>query len=65
MLEPAVTGFGAPASVTLMSALDTTLAVSVAMSLSRFASPPPPTTAVLVTVTGADCMTFALIVIDG
>ncbi len=66
MLAPAATvGLGEPASVTLMSALEITLAVSVAVSFSRFASPPPPTTAVFVTVAGADCSTLALSVIDG
>jgi hypothetical protein len=65
MLLPAATGFGDPESVTLMSALDTTFATSVALSFARLISPPPPTIAVLVTVDGADCATLALIVIEG
>ena len=65
MLLPAATGFGAPASVTLMSALDTTFATSVAVSFAKLISPPPPTTAVFVTVAGAVCVTLTLIVIDG
>jgi len=47
MLLPAATGFGDPLSVTLMSALETTLAISVALSFARLISPPPLTNAVL------------------
>src|SRR5258708_6218440 len=48
-----------------MSAVDTTLAVSDAMSLSRFPSLPPPTTAVFVTVADAACATATFSVNDG
>jgi hypothetical protein len=64
-LLPAATGFGDALLVTLKSAVETTLAMSVAVSFKRFASPPPPTTAVLTTVDGADCETLAFSVIDG
>jgi hypothetical protein len=37
----------------------------VAVSFSKFASPPPPTTAVFVTVAGAACDTAPFKVIDG
>ena len=65
MLPPAATGFGVPTFVTLMSVLETTVAMSVALSFARLISPPPPTIAVLVTVAGADCVTFALTMIEG
>jgi hypothetical protein len=65
MLAPAATGFGDPALVALMSALEITFATSVAMSLRRLLSPPPPTTAVFVTVAGADCDTLAFSVMKG
>ena len=65
MFDPAATGFGVSASVTLMSAVEPTFAVSVAVSFSRFASFPPPTSAVFVKVTEADCDTLALSVIEG
>jgi hypothetical protein len=65
ILLPAATGFGDPAFVTLKSALDTTLATSVALSFARLISPPPPTSAVFVTVEGAACVTLALTVIEG
>ena len=64
MLLPAATGFGDAALVTLISALETTLATSVALSFARLISPPPDTKAVLVTVEGAVCNTFAVIVIE-
>jgi hypothetical protein len=63
MLLPAATGFGEAASLTAMSAIEITFAVSVAVSFSRFASPPPPTTAVLIRVAGADCEMPAVTVI--
>jgi hypothetical protein len=59
------TGLGEPESVTAMSALETTAAKSVAVSLSRFASPPPETVAVFVRVAGADWDTKALRMIEG
>src|SRR5215831_8724559 len=59
------TGLGEPESVTAMSALEPALAVSVAVSLSRLASPPPAMFAIFVRVAGADCETSALSVIDG
>ena len=65
MLLPAATGLGAPTLVTLRSALDTTVATSVAVSFDRLISPPPLTIAVLATVDGAVWATLALIVIDG
>jgi hypothetical protein len=65
MLLPAATGFGDPVSVTLISADETTVATSVALSFARLISPPPLTNAVLVTVAGAVCATFTLIVIEG
>ena len=65
MLPPATTGFGDAMLLTLTSALETTLATSVALSLARLISPPPPTRAVLVTVDGAVCATLALIVMEG
>jgi hypothetical protein len=65
ILPPAATGFGDPVLVTLMSALETTLATSVALSFARFTSPPPLTSAVFVTVDGAVCATLALSVIEG
>src|ERR1700722_1014560 len=65
MFAPPATGLGEPASVTAISALEPTLAVSVARSLSRFASPPPPTVAVLVTVAGAVGSTLTFSVIGG
>jgi len=65
MLPLAATGLGEPESVTAMSALDPTAAVSIAVSLRRFASPPPETVATLVIVAGADWDTKALRVIEG
>jgi hypothetical protein len=65
MLPLMATGLGAPESVTLTSALDPTAAVSVAVSLRRFASPPPATVAMLVMVAGADWETKAFRVIEG
>src|ERR1700722_8783309 len=65
MLFPAATGFGDPLSVTVISALEPTLATSVAISFNRLASPPPPTIAVFVNVAGDDCDTRAFIVIEG
>ena len=63
---PAATGSGDAALVMLKSALELTFAVSVLeTSLVRLSSPPPPTTAKLFTVAGADCDTFAVIVIGG
>jgi hypothetical protein len=64
-LLPAATGFGDALLVTLKSAVETTLAMSVAVSLRKFASPPPATTAVLVKVAGAAGDTMAFTVIDG
>jgi hypothetical protein len=65
-LLPAATGSGDAAFETLKSAVELTLAVSVLeMSLVRLSSPPPPTTAKLFTVAGADCETLAVIVIGG
>jgi hypothetical protein len=60
MLLPAATGFGDAALVTLRSALEITLATSVALSFARLISPPPDTRAVLVTVEGAVCNTFTV-----
>ncbi len=65
MLPFAATGLGVPASVTAMSELEPTVAVSVAVSFRRFASPPPATVAVLTKVAGEDCDTRAFSVIDG
>ena len=65
MLLPAATGFGDAALVMLKSALEMTLATSVALSFARLISPPPDTRAVLVTVEGAVCNTFAVRVIEG
>ena len=65
MLPLVATGFGEPESVTARSALDPTAAVSVAVSLNRFASPPPATVAAFISVAGADCATNALRVIEG
>src|SRR3982074_1930332 len=65
MLLPAATGFGDPVSATLMSALETTLATSVALSFARLISPPPLTSAVLVTVDGAVWATLAWTMIEG
>jgi len=65
MLLPAVTGSGDAAFVMLRSAMETTLATSVALSFARLTSPPPFTKAVLVSVDGAVCRTLALTVIDG
>src|SRR5215831_20805723 len=48
-----------------MSALEPTIATSVAVSLVRSASPPPPIVATLVNVAGADCATSAFSVIAG
>ncbi len=62
---PAATGLGEPASVTLKSALDRTFAVSVDVFLKGSIAPPPLTTAVLISVAGAVCKTFAVMVIDG
>ena len=45
-----IAAWGAAALVTLRSALETTLATSVALSFARFISLPPLTVAVLVTV---------------
>jgi len=64
-VPPDVTGSGDAASLTLRSALDTTVATSVAVSFEIFSSPPPLTTAVLVTVAGAVCKTFATTLSDG
>jgi hypothetical protein len=64
-LAPAATGLGDAALVTLRSALETTLAVFVAVSFVRLISPPPLTVAVLVTVEGAVCSTLTLMTIDG
>src|SRR5580704_4281846 len=64
MLLPAATGFGEAVLVMLRSALETTLATLVAVSLARLDSPPPPTTAVLVMVEGAVGDTLALMVIE-
>jgi len=65
MLDPLATGFGDAASVTAISALETTLATSVEVSFSRFASPPPEIAAMFVNVAGADCETRAFSVITG
>lgn len=65
MLLPAVTGSGEAMLVMLRSAVETTLATSVALSFDRLISPPPLTRAVLVSVEGAVCATLALMVIDG
>ncbi len=65
MLLPLATGFGDAASVTAISALETTFATSVDVSFSRFASPPPEIAAMLVNVAGADCETRAFKVIAG
>ena len=65
MLLPAATGFGDAVLAMLKSALETTFATSVAVSLERFISPPPPTIAVFVTVEGAVCNTLAVTVIEG
>jgi hypothetical protein len=65
MLLPAATGFGDPLSVTCISALEPTIATSVAISFSRLASPPPPTVAVFVNIAGDDCDTRAFMVIEG
>ena len=65
MFAPAATGLGDAASVTDISALDPTAAVSVARSFNRFASLPPPIVALFVKVAGADCETATVIVIDG
>jgi hypothetical protein len=47
----------------LRSAVETTLATSVAVSFVKLISPPPLTSAVLVSVEGAVCATLAVIVI--
>ena len=65
MLPLMATGLGEPESVTLKSALETTFAMSVAVSLRGLTSPPPLTVAVLVRVAGADWETRAFRVIDG
>src|SRR5262252_8361003 len=65
MLPPLATGFGDAASVTAMSALEPTIATSVALSLVKSASPPPLIVATLVKVAGADCATSAFSVIAG
>jgi len=65
MLLPAVTGFGDAALVMLRSAVETTLATSVALSFAKLTSPPPLTNAVLVSVDGAVCRMLALTVIEG
>jgi len=65
MLPLMATGFGAPESVTLKSALETTFAISVPVLLTAVASPPPLTLAMFVSVAGADCDTVAFSVIDG
>jgi hypothetical protein len=64
-MPPAVTGFGDAEFVTPRSALETTLATSVALSFDKLISPPPLTSAVLVSTEGAVCATLALIVIEG
>ena len=50
---------------TAMSALETTLVRSVAVSFAVFTSPPPETVAMLVTALAADCETFTVIEIAG
>jgi hypothetical protein len=65
MLLPAVTGLGDAVLVMLRSAMETTLATSVALSLAKLTSPPPLTNAVLVSVDGAVCNTLAVTVIEG
>ena len=65
MLLPAATGSGEAMLVTARSALETTVATSVAVSLAKLISPPPLTTAVLVSVEGAVCRIFAITVIEG
>ncbi len=65
MFAPAATGLGDAASVTDMSALDPTAAVSVARSFNRLASLPPPMVAEFVKVAGADWETATVTVIAG
>src|SRR5215467_859948 len=65
MLPPLATGLGDAASVTDISALEPTIATSVAESLVRSASPPPLIVAMFVKVAGADCATRAFSVIAG
>ena len=60
MLLPAATGSGDAALVTLRSALEPILAMSVAVSFARLTSPPPLTSALFVTVAGALCATLAV-----
>lgn len=65
MLLPAATGLGDAVLVMLRSAMETTLATSVALSFAKLTSPPPLTNAVLVSVDGAVCNTLAVTVIEG
>jgi len=65
MLLPAATGLGDAVLEMLRSAVEITLATSVALSFARFTSPPPLTNAVLVSVKGAVCRTLAVTVIEG
>src|SRR5579863_4579265 len=65
MFPPLATGSGDAASVTDMSAVEMTAAVSIAVSLVRSASPPPSMVAMFVNVAGADCETRAFRVMAG
>ena len=65
MLLPAVTGLGEATLVMARSAVETTLATSVALSFDRLISPPPFTSAVFVSTEGAVGATLAMTVIEG
>lgn len=65
IFAPAATGIGEAASVTEMSALEITVAMSVARSFRRLASFPPLIVAVFVSVAGADWDTLRFNAIDG
>ena len=65
MLLPAATGSGEAALLTLRSEIETTVAISVAVSLVRLISPPPLTRAVFVRLAGAVWPTLRFTVIAG